>query len=155
MKRLATLALGTLALAACQGDLTSPAAPNAAPNATSAMAPVAPTMSRSTSAAQEIPGRYIVMLKPGAAGNVAATAARMVAGEHGQLREVYSHAIQGFTADIADTSAIKLSRDSKVLAVVPAVAVYATTGGTETSAPWGLDRVDQTALPLSTTYTYA
>jgi len=94
-----------------------------------------------------------VLLRKGAVPNVASAAATMVAGEHGKVNRVFS-AIDGFVADIADTSAVKISRDSKVVAVVPDMVVQASASGTETSAPWGLDRLDQSALPLSGTYTY-
>ena len=148
MKRLVTLAFGALTLAACQSDPVSPI-----PAADRALAPVAPALNRTTNATQDIPGRYIVLLRKGAVPNVASAAATMVAGEHGKVNRVFS-AIDGFVADIADTSAVKISRDSKVVAVVPDMVVQASASGTETSAPWGLDRLDQSALPLSGTYTY-
>ena len=96
------------------------------------------------------PQGYIVVLESGA--NPAA-----VAGEHAQqlgvdVGFVYTNALKGYSALIpagvldavrADPRVAYVERDSIRRAIA-----------TQTNATWGLDRIDQRALPLSTTYTY-
>lgn len=96
--------------------------------------------------AQVIPGRFIVTLRDGAA-------PAAVAREHGVSPDfVYTAALNGFAGSISDAARSGLLRDARVSRVEPDG--IATTQTTQTGATWGLDRVDQRALPLSTTYTY-
>jgi subtilisin family serine protease len=94
-----------------------------------------------------ISGRFIVTLQDGVS---PAAAAR----EHGiQPDYVYTHALTGFAGAISDAARASLLRDARVRRVEPDGIV--TTVSTESDATWGLDRVDQHALPLSTTYSYS
>jgi subtilisin family serine protease len=94
----------------------------------------------------DIAGRFIVTLRP-------ATDPRAVAREYGVAPQyLYTHALTGFAGRISDAARQGLLRDHRVVRVErDGIASVVTT---ETGATWGLDRVDQQALPLSTTYDY-
>jgi subtilisin family serine protease len=128
-------------LAACAETPTS-----SSPSDVSDLAPQdAPAFSRGVSA-EHIPGRFIVTLRDGAD-------ARGVARENGvQPDFVYSTVLNGFAGSISDAARAGLLRDGRVARIEQDGVV--TTQATQTGATWGLDRTDQRALPLSTTYTY-
>ncbi|WP_251061637.1 S8 family peptidase [Streptomyces sp. ISL-100] len=67
-------------------------------------------------------------------------------------KHVYRSALKGFSATMSTTRAAKLASDPKVAYVEQDTRVRLSE--TQTNATWGLDRVDQRNLPLSTTYTY-
>ena len=130
MKQLAALALGALALAACQ-DATAPASTDSAP---------------SLATSERIPGRFIITLRDDADASAVARA-------HGVSPDfVYSHALNGFAGEMSDAARSGLLRDARVVRVEQDGIAYKTT--TQSGATWGLDRIDQRALPLSKTFTY-
>ena len=65
---------------------------------------------------------------------------------------VYGHAINGFSAQLTEEEALLLSEDPRVLFVEEDSVMEAIV--TQTNPPWGLDRIDQRALPLSGSYNY-
>jgi subtilisin family serine protease len=105
-----------------------------------------PGFSAARATAPEVAGRFIVTLRERADPSA-------VAREH-RLRPafIYTHALNGFAGPISDAARQGLLRDNRVTRVEPDG--IATAVSTESNATWGLDRVDQRALPLSTTYSY-
>ncbi len=155
----AAVAAATLAACADQGP-TAPAGP--------------PSTARSAAAAAQpagdvIPGSYIVTFRDAAVGgargamsaaasaaaaaDVDAKAHEKVAKHGGKLRQSYAYALRGFSADLSAAAAEQLRADPDVAYVEPDRVMRAS--ATQSNAPWGLDRSDQRALPLTGTYAYA
>ena len=96
---------------------------------------------------------YIVTLAPETANVAAEAASQLEAARPGARPDrVFRSAMKGYVARLTAAEAGALAADPQVLAVEPDALMYASV--TQTNAPWGLDRIDQPALPLSTTYTY-
>ncbi|MGW2018802.1 S8 family peptidase [Streptomyces sp. NPDC001927] len=64
----------------------------------------------------------------------------------------YSKVLKGFSTTMSKDRASALAKDPRVAYVEQNATVHMTE--TQPGATWGLDRVDQRDLPLSTTYTY-
>lgn len=105
-----------------------------------------------------IPNQYIVQLRKPAidsplAGLSLKEQARALAAAHGgAVLHVYEHALRGFAVRLPDAAAPLLAANPLVLSVNPDVRMRAI--ATQNNATWGLDRSDQRALPLSSTYSY-
>jgi subtilisin family serine protease len=102
-----------------------------------------------------VPGEYIVVFRPSVT-NPAALAAQLVHAQGGALRFTYTSAIKGFAATLPPGAAQALARNP-VVAYVEQDQEYrvdVTQSMNANGDPWGLDRVDQQAMPLSRTYTY-
>jgi subtilisin family serine protease len=102
------------------------------------------------SAAPSVKDRYIVVLKD-------STDSSTVAADHArrygvQDRVVYGSAIEGYAGKVPPGKLDALKSDPRVAYVEPDGVVHATT--TQTGATWGLDRIDQRALPLNSSFTY-
>ena len=138
------LAALALAAAAC-ADPSAPVTP-----AADAPAPAARVAGPSDAAAQPIADQYIVVFRDDV-GDVPGLARRL--GGAG-LRHTYRAAVKGFSARMSAQAAAALARNPNV-ALVEQDQVMSVVATTQTGATWGLDRIDQRALPLSTTYTYA
>jgi subtilisin family serine protease len=65
----------------------------------------------------------------------------------------YDRVFHGFAARLTQTQVAALRSDSSVTAVVPDIEVHAM--ATQTSAPWGLDRIDRRSGSLNSTYDYS
>jgi subtilisin family serine protease len=135
MKRsLTPLAVAALGLAAACSD-AGPVQPAATPDG----APV-------LTSAQGIDGQYIVVLNEGA--NPRSVAA--VAGV--SPRYVYTSAVNGFAATLNHGQLNALQHNPAVAYIEQDQPVQASV--TQTGATWGIDRIDQANLPLSTTFSY-
>ncbi|MFE5945768.1 S8 family peptidase [Streptomyces sp. NPDC056480] len=99
-----------------------------------------------------IAGSYIVTLDESAQAETAK--GRAVAGRFGaKIKRTYTSAINGYSVELSEAQAKKLAADPAVTSVVQN-RVF-TVDGTQPSPPsWGLDRIDQKALPLNQSYTY-
>ena len=134
-----SILLAAVTLVACTEGAPTPTAPASA------------TPLLESRAASTIPDQYVVMFAPHVAD--AATLARELVSVHrGELGFVYTHAIRGFSARLNATAAAALARNPNVAIVEPDQVMTAYT--TQVNPTWGLDRIDQRALPLSASYSY-
>ncbi|MFL5300156.1 MAG: S8 family serine peptidase, partial [Anaeromyxobacteraceae bacterium] len=136
MKRL-VLATALAALLACGGE-PAPAR----------------TLSRAAGlvrARQPVAGQWIVLLRPDADPDSEST--RLLAMHGGARLRAYRHALRGFSARMSEAQAQALLADPAV-ALVEEDGVVEASATTQSVAPWGLDRIDQRALPLSGGYAY-
>ncbi len=102
-----------------------------------------------------VPGEYIVVFRSTVT-DPAALATQLVRSHGGTLRFSYTSALRGFAATLPAAAAQALARNPLVAYVEPdqIYSVDVTQNMDANGDPWGLDRVDQQALPLSRTYTY-
>ncbi|MGH3714742.1 MAG: S8 family peptidase [Micromonosporaceae bacterium] len=92
------------------------------------------------------PGQYIVTVRRGV--SAAATLDTLgISASH-----TYRSALNGFAARLTSTQLTALRRNPTVTAIEQDQVVRVST--TQANPPWGLDRIDQRALPLSASYTY-
>ncbi|MEU9375445.1 S8 family peptidase [Streptomyces sp. NPDC048255] len=110
-----------------------------------------------------VPDSWIVVLKePAGSRSVHALLARA---DGARLGHVYRSALNGFSARMSRAQAARLAADPRVARVhqdtrvtldasAQAADRASAPAATQPNAPWGLDRIDQRKLPLSTTYTY-
>lgn len=87
-------------------------------------------------------------------GNVNARAAAASSKASGvAVQRVLTNVYPGMIARMTPSQRAALAKDPKV-AAIEEDQVFTISATTQEDAPWGLDRIDQARLPLSTTYTY-
>lgn len=99
-----------------------------------------------------IDGQYIVVLKRDVGAEDALSIRAEALARGAQLRHVYQAALNGFAARLPAQAVEALRRHPRVDFIEPDTVV--TADDTQSGAPWGLDRIDQRALPLNSAYTY-
>jgi len=134
---LATCVAGTVLLAGCR-DVTEPNPPGD------------PSLARAPGAGQS--GQYIVVFNDDV-GDVPGLAQALANAHGGRLQFTYQRALKGFAGELPEAAVAILRRFPGVAYVEPDQVMMAFT--TQSGATWGLDRIDQRSLPLSTTFTYS
>lgn len=122
---------------------------------------------RVSSQAEVVPDHYIVVYKQGiSAASVETTIRAEVAAQGGEVKFIYAAALNGYAAYLP-AQALAAVRANPAVDYVEADTVIklpddelkvntneVKTNISEPNAVWGLDRIDQRNLPLSTTYEY-
>jgi subtilisin family serine protease len=103
-----------------------------------------------------IPGSYIVVLKDSAAlrsAGVDAAVGSLTRAYGGSVGHRFRHALRGFEVTLSEAGARRLAADPAVAYVEPNAVI--SLKATQSPVPsWGIDRIDQRALPLNNSFTY-
>ncbi|MDA0174221.1 S8 family peptidase [Solirubrobacter taibaiensis] len=106
----------------------------------------------SAQAQEKVDGQYIVVLKSGASTTAVDRAKDKARDRGGRVQRTYGKVLKGFSAKLTKQALVAVKKDPAVAFVEQDRVIRL--DATQNNAPWGLDRIDQRALPLSTTYNY-
>lgn len=98
-----------------------------------------------------IPNSYIVVFKEDVS-DVDLESDKLVKQIAGSRGYVYKHALKGFSIKVSANAISRLMNNPNIAYIEEDQIMTAVT--TQTGATWGIDRIDQASLPLSTTYNY-
>ena len=141
MRKVAVMAMFALGFAACT-DV--PVAPS------SVAGPTQASFAKGA-AGVPIPGNYIVLFRDNEA-DVDGQANKLAIKHAGKIKHLYKSAVKGMALELSDAKVAALRAEPSVQLVEQDQTM--TISATQTGATWGIDRVDQRVLPLSTTYVY-
>src|SRR5262245_40055369 len=99
-----------------------------------------------------IPGRYIVVFRPGTPAAEVSAVSEQAHGLGGQVDFVYDAALTGFAGNFPEQAIFGLSHNPNIDFIEADQEI--TLDATQSPATWGLDRIDQRNLPLNDRYTY-
>ncbi|MEU9332466.1 S8 family serine peptidase [Streptomyces sp. NPDC048290] len=141
-------AISVFASAALAAGLVS-----ALPAAAAPAAPAAEGRIQYEGAANAVADSFIVTLKPGHA-RAGTAAGKAITDKYGAgIERTYRTALNGYAIEATEAEAKRLAADPAVASVVQNRTF--TIEATQPNPPsWGLDRIDQRALPLNSSYTY-
>jgi len=100
---------------------------------------------------QPVAGNYIVVLAD--PDDTVSTSIRLATTHKAQVTQTYKHALNGFAARMSEVDAKALSADPAVRYVQQDGYVFAT-AGQYLPPSWGINRIDQRALPINDYYMY-
>jgi subtilisin family serine protease len=99
---------------------------------------------------------YVVVFKQ-SVGNPSTEVQKAVAGRGGQVKFTYTNAIKGFAVSLPAAAAeafLEAMSNNPNVDYIETDLVMQKQATTQSGATWGLDRMDQRALPLTNSYTY-
>ena len=108
--------------------------------------------------AKAVPGQYIVVLNPpgrgvSASSYVASQSSALARQAGGQIGQEFKHVLHGFVLKNANPNRVAALANNPNIAFIEADQTVSLSA-TQSPATWGLDRIDQTSLPLNNSYVY-
>ncbi|MFM7232385.1 MAG: S8 family serine peptidase, partial [bacterium] len=140
------LAIAALSLFAAGCSRQSPSV--TAPTADDGLAPLV----QAGPAGKAIPGSYIVVFKDGQTADLDGMVNQFANRHSFATRFRYRSAVSGFAATLSPEALRAMREDPRVAYVEENQEFKANV--VQSPATWGLDRIDQTTLPLTNSYTY-